>query len=59
MRTLTDDDKHVRMVLPKGLRRQILGYLHPDKAPQNDTAAQKRMEKTSQAFNALKCVEES
>ena len=58
VRTLTDDDKHVRMVLPKGLRRQILGYLHPDKAPQNDMAAQKRMEKTFQAFNALKCVEE-
>ena len=49
-------DQHVRMLLPKGLRKQVLGFLHPDRA--SDAKLRRKMEKTCQAFSGLPFKEE-
>jgi hypothetical protein len=45
------------LFLPKGLRKRILSYLHPDLRVSDGPAALKRMEKTFQEFSALKYEE--
>jgi hypothetical protein len=45
------------LLLPKGLRKRILAYLHPDLRVSDSAAALKRMGKTFQEFSGLKFVE--
>jgi hypothetical protein len=57
MATMRANDR-VRMVLPKGLRKRVLRYLHPDSAPHADAKTKSAMNETCQEFSGLNFKEE-